>query len=291
MKIKKGFWRTEDGRKAQVVDVRHGFAIGWVSDCSVQWRINGTKADHFILSRQKVFPSFCDWLDDEVPIHWLAEFLQLIHDTPNLDWLLLTKRPENWGERIEKALHICHDETAAWLDSWLDCVDMPERGDLPENVWIGTSVEDQQRADERIPELLKIPAKLRFLSVEPLLGHVDLQMALESFHTFAPDMSKNPPPVQWVIVGGESGPQSRPCNVDWIRSILRQCKTAQVPCFVKQLGKFVDIDDCEDPAGFDRTCESGTDGRWYAELAHPKGGDPSEWPEDLRVRQFPEVKP
>src|SRR5205085_322251 len=120
-------------------------------------------------ARPRIFPSLCDWLDDEVPIEWLADFLKLIHDTPNLDWLLLTKRPENWSDRIHTAFRLPNDEPLeTWLSGWLD-------GDrAPHNVWIGVSVEDQQRADERIPLLLQIPAKVRFLSVEPLLSEVNL---------------------------------------------------------------------------------------------------------------------
>src|SRR5690606_7846809 len=112
--------------------------------------------------------------------------LKLIHDTPNLDWLLLTKRPENFFERVlcagmsmmgyvdgqkstmPEALADAKDATIESVLGW-------SKGEtFPANVWIGTTVEDQQRADERIPALLKIPARVRFLSIEPLLGPVDL---------------------------------------------------------------------------------------------------------------------
>jgi protein gp37 len=114
-----------------------------------------------------------------MPIEWLADLLSLIHATPFLDWQLLTKRPENWKARIEAAADSCPERemrsTPAqygyatllyrWLDEWLD-------GSPPANVWLGTTVEDQTRADSRIPALLSIPAKVRFLSCEPLLGPV-----------------------------------------------------------------------------------------------------------------------
>ncbi len=242
------------------------------SGCSV-------KADLFILSRPTVFPSLCDWLDEEVPVEWLARFLQLIHDTPNLTWLLLTKRPENWDLRITEALGFCLMQHASksgplrdWIASW-------KGGTPPANVWVGTSVEDQERADERIPALLSIPAAGRFLSAEPLLGPVDLEMALEEFQPLNPDLSRKPAPVGWVIVGGESGPGSRPCHVDWIRSLVSQCKDAAVPVFVKQLGA--------------RPIQSwGAESRiqpgdFSVRLAHRKGGDPAEWTKDLRVREFP----
>jgi protein gp37 len=233
--------------------------------------------------RPRVFPSLCDWLEDEVPIEWLADFLKLIHDTPNLDWLLLSKRPENWGERIHRALaHIegidydsadawegdAATDAGIWLNQWTGNEPQP-----PANIWIGTSVEDQTRADERIPQLLKIPAALRFLSVEPLIGEVCFRgnwlLGIE-------------PKVHWVIVGGESGTGARPCSIEWIRDIVRQCKVAGVPCFVKQLGS--------------KPMEEVDGGHvgvndFALELKHPKGGEPSEWPEDLRVREFPSTSP
>lgn len=169
--------------------------------------------------RARVFPSLCDWLDDEVPVEWLADFLKLIHDTPELDWLLLTKRPENWRERLCAVWRslIVADKTVGW--TWLSAW---ESGTAPANVWVGVSVEDQKRADQRIPELLRIPAKVRFLSVEPLLEAVNIKDALRC------DV-----PVHWVIVGGESGQGRRDCGVEAICNVVRQCG-GLVPCFVKQ---------------------------------------------------------
>jgi protein gp37 len=123
-------------------------------------------------------------------------------------------------------------------------------GELPPSVWIGASVEDQAAADGRIPHLARIAASVRFLSVEPLLGPIDF-----------PTLDG----IAWAIVGGESGPGARPCDVGWIRSILEQCRSAGVAPFVKQLGAR--------PLGL--------------RLADRKGGDPAEWPEDLRVRESP----
>ncbi|HEX2101956.1 MAG TPA: phage Gp37/Gp68 family protein [Candidatus Synoicihabitans sp.] len=117
--------------------------------------------------RPRVFcASLADCLDDEVPIEWLADLLDLIRRTPNLDWLLLTKRPQNWRGRIS-AVRDSAPALRDYCDLWL-------AGMGPANVWIGTTVEDQVRADERIPHLLAIPARVRFLSCEPLLGPVDL---------------------------------------------------------------------------------------------------------------------
>ena len=103
-----------------------------------------------------------------------------------------------------------------------------------ENVWLGVSVEDQERADERIPQILKVPAAVRFLSVEPLLAPIDLK--LRKVVQFDSGSGIGHLPIDWVIAGGESGPGARPCNIDWLQSIRDQCYEAGVPCFIKQLG-------------------------------------------------------
>jgi len=197
--------------------------------------------------RPRVFcSSLADWLDEEGPINQLARLLKLIHDTPNLDWLLLSKRPRNWIDRITAAKE--HYDGSWILDQWL-------QGHPPRNVWIGTTVEDQQRADERIPELLRIPARVRFLSCEPLLGSINLERivikpsdapargkpdvsftALSGWNGGAnrPDKTK----IDWVICGGESGPNARPMHPDWARSLRDQCQAAGVPFFFKQWGEW-----------------------------------------------------
>jgi len=130
---------------------------------------------------------------------------------------------------------------AHWLNDWLN-------GIAPPGVWIGTTVEDQQRADERIPLLLSIPAKVRFLSVEPMLESVDIES-----HAFGIPFGIN-----HVICGGESGPKSRPMNPEWARSLRDQCKAAGVPFFMKQMG------------------------------GHPNPlHNLEDLPEDLRIREFP----
>lgn len=194
--------------------------------------------------RPRVFPSLCDWLDDEVPIEWLADFLKLIHDTPNLNWLLLTKRPENFWIALTRTLWAdAYGQQLAWLDK------RP-----PQNVWIGVSVEDQKRADERIPQLLQIPAKVRFLSVEPLLSKINLlcpychvcknsgmaNSIAGAAHCTECD-GGNPfegGSIHWVIIGGESGKDRRDCGVEAICDVARQCVEADVPCFVKQASAF-----------------------------------------------------
>lgn len=138
-----------------------------------------------------------------------ARLFDLIEDTPHLRWQLLTKRPENVLSLVP----------ARWIY------------ELPRNVWVGTTVEDQQRADERIPELIRIPADVRFLSCEPLLGPVDLRPWLAD-----PTRPPLPPLIDWVIVGGESGPRHRPLVLDHARQIVGQALTARVPVFFKQVG-------------------------------------------------------
>lgn len=152
--------------------------------------------------RPRVFcASLADWLDDEVPIEWLLSLLKHIQDTPNLDWLLLTKRPENWRSRLAAALDFVGGvgsdwAVALWINYWLE-------GDAPSNVWIGATTENQELADKRIPILQSIPAGVRFLSCEPLLGPIDLR----DFTSFG---GTHLPGIDWVIVGGESGPGYRP---------------------------------------------------------------------------------
>jgi protein gp37 len=220
-----------------------------------------------------------DWLDDEIPIEWLADLLNLVWKTPNLDWLLLTKRPENWRNRLAKVLRFTGDNMLSnsdpcfreWLSCWLASTDNPY--DPPENIWIGTSVEDQQRADERIPHLLSIPAKVRFLSCEPLLGPVDLHLMQHNYciecdagmqHGVTPAHAYNCPDkgktigITWIICGGESGRKARPMDAEWARSLRDQCEDREIPFFMKQMG------------GIENKRHKLTD-----------------LPEDLRIREFP----
>jgi protein gp37 len=254
-----------------------------------------------VLKRRK--PAKLFWFDmtdafgDWVPFEWLDQCFAVMALTPHLTHQVLTKRPErmaeylakprmqtSWGDGIGVSTHIIEDciATSEWP--------------LP-NVWLGTSVENQEQADKRIPHLLKCPAAVRFLSVEPLLGPVDLRLAGEECEVcgnradaqgvidhgrgcYTQDAdgggtSSGEPrrEIHWVIVGGESGHGARQCPTEWIKSIVDQCRAADTPCFVKQLGS--------KPV-------------WVGALKfHPiklkdsKGGDPSEWPAELRIRQMP----
>ena len=187
--------------------------------------------------RPRVFcASLADWLDPEVPVEWLSDLLYLIIKTSHLDWLLLTKRPQLWRSRLQSVARES-DMGAIIASHWL-------AGNAPPNLWIGTTVEDQQRADERIPRLLEIPARVRFLSCEPLLGPVDLNavrylqgtaltVGEEGGHEYAYSRRQM---LHWVIAGGESGPGARPMHPEWARSLRDQCQAAGVPFLFKQWG-------------------------------------------------------
>lgn len=185
----------------------------------------------------------------------------------------------------------------------------------PINFWAGTTVEDQKRAEERIPELLKLPARVRFLSCEPLLESVILpQWALTTvseithFEAFTEEAKRSylvqptrliAHGIDWIIVVGESGPGARPFDFAWARSLREQCAVAGVPCFVKQVGSAPHGEwlQGEPPKATVHDTRSGStwieenrfkNGRWR--LRDNKGGSMSEWPTDLRVRQWPEVR-
>ncbi len=197
------------------------------------------------LRRARVFcASMSDWLDDEVPVEWLADLLKLIHDTPNLDWQLLTKRPENYRSRMKHAIRgRCFGSDAANVK----LSGLLHGGHLP-NVWMGTTVENQAMADKRIPALLNIPAKVRFLSCEPLLSDVRLfglneTLPYELAVTGQAWSESNvhyerlyQPGIHWVICGGESGTEARPMHPRWARSLRDQCKFVGIPFFFKQWG-------------------------------------------------------
>lgn len=161
---------------------------------------------------------------------------------------------------------------------WPDALAWP----LP-NVWLGVTAEDQTRADERIPDLLATPAALRAVSVEPMLGPINLNsidlpggdeevLPLGAKHLDRDDYDGFAK-LDWVIVGGESGPNARPMQVGLARSIVAQCRDARVPCFVKQLGS-------------DPVWEDGA----FLNLRHRKGATMSEWPADLHVQEIPNAR-
>lgn len=215
-----------------------------------------------------------DWLDDKWPIETLAAFLKEIHDAPNIDFLLLTKRPEQFsnldtGLRIGEVMSFemdngrCGNDDDDTLFQWLYGWILAHRRRVPKNVWLGVSVENQAMADLRITQLLEIPAAVRFLSCEPLLEAVDLCLEAGSEYMCSECLSKTFPEeistsdglffkcsncsaespaewykskslIDWVIVGGESGKNRRGVPVEAITDIADQCLAAGVPVYVKQ---------------------------------------------------------
>jgi len=264
----------------------------WVS--AANWKLplqlnrQYEKAQSFmegLIAQPRVFcQSVGDWLDDEVPISWLANLLRLINATPNLDWQLLTKRPENFRARLEQAYSApgmgSDVANADWIFHWAN-----NHGCIPANVWIGVSVENQRHADERIPQLLAIPARVRFLSCEPLLGPVEFSDATNRSDWIRQLGKKSLSGIHWVIIGGEIGPKARPCNIDWIRSIVGQCKAAGVACFVGQLGSNAVMPELCTYAGNPPPLDSLS--LVSCGLRDKKGGEMYEWPSSLRVREFP----
>lgn len=204
-------------------------------------------------TRRKVFcMSMGDFFEDHPQVtEWRDEALDLISRCTYLDWQILTKRPENVNGMIETSRSHSFSDADMWFYA-------------NPHVWIGTSVENQEQADKRIPELLGISAAVRFLSMEPLLGPVDLTKlksnydgenrpllrhnALRGGHWVgdakagfwgSEDDLDPPARIHWVIVGGESGPNARPMHPDWARSLRDQCNAAGVPFFFKQWGEWV----------------------------------------------------
>ena len=173
--------------------------------------------------RQRVFcASLGDVFDNKVPDEWRSDLWALIAATPHLDWLLLTKRPQNIAKMLPRMA-----SRPGMMWPW-------------PNVWIGTTVENQDEANRRIPHLLAVPAVKRFLSCEPLLGPVDLREVWASMPSGGKslyDTLQGSTRIDWVICGGESGPNTRPMHPDWARSLRDQCQAAGVPFFFKQMPK------------------------------------------------------
>ena len=190
--------------------------------------------------RYRVFcASLADWLDNEVPIEWLIDLLDLIHKTPNLDWLLLTKRIGNFIPRLIRAAdHGCiQGNDVLWIDGWR------EGRYSPDNIWLGSTMVNQDEYDRDAKKLTSIPAKVHFISYEPALGAIDLQWcewcgSFGKHDCYEAGTVENVGCIDWVIAGGESGPNARPAHPDWFRSLRDQCEAAGVPYLFKQWGEY-----------------------------------------------------
>jgi protein gp37 len=237
---------------------------------------------------QSLSDTFEDRRDLDAP---RARLFGLIESTHWLDWLVLTKRPENMVRLAP----------ASWSKAW------------PSNAWAGCTVENQEQANQRIPQLLQVRASVRFLSMEPLLGPVDLgrwmppgfcrwvcsgcrALFAGPLQTRCPSCKRegywcgshegnskpNGQPLSWIIIGGESGTKARPFELAWARSLVDQAAAAGIAAFVKQLGAFP-VDGTYAPRE-ERPLIQVT--RTIV-LGDAHGGNMAEWPADLQVREFP----
>ena len=243
--------------------------------------------------------SMSDLFHSQVPWDFIGKVFDVMMSCPQHTFQVLTKRPGRMAFWADNMAEVCRERGLPW--SW------------PPNVWAGTSVESQKYAP-RLDCLARVPAQVRFVSVEPMLGPVDLNQWLglhgnrdtDGLSEFDAPMPE--PVINWIIVGGESGPGARPMDLVWARDLVGQCQQAGVACFVKQLGSepmsgLGDQDLYEElielaqtPGGVrlsDRhgsTFRRDTDGLrlgHYLKFHDPKGGDMADWPEDLRVREMP----
>jgi protein gp37 len=231
--------------------------------------------------------SMSDLFHEDVPDEWIDRIFAVMALSRQHTFQVLTKRAERMRGYLTAEDRRYQIELAMYeLGGDYDARTIPDADWPLPNVWLGVSGERQQEADERIPLLLQTPAAVRFVSLEPLLGPIDL---CNISHPSPPEdegrrgsaldghevagMVGNCiawiPPLDWVIVGGESGNGARPFHVEWADQIVEQCKAADVPCFVKQLG-----------------AEAIASGYAYP-LKNKKGGDWNEWPDRLRVREMP----
>lgn len=214
------------------------------------WRRQRQPKKHFVASMTDVFG---DW----VPREWIFQFLDAMWAAHRQTFQVLTKRAD-----------VMAREVAAWLEH-------RSLRRVPENIWLGVSVEDIKRK-ERLQVLAGIPAYVRFASFEPLLEDLNLAPG---------DLAG----LRWAIIGGESGPGARPCALDWIAEIQRECRRARVPVFVKQLGALSVFENANrfDFPDDEMRAAAGQAFAGRLMTRDAKGGDMAEWPEDLRVREFP----
>lgn len=246
--------------------------------------------------------SMSDLFHEDVKDEWLDMAFAVMALTPQHTYQILTKRPKRMREYF---WNIGGTSRRDWVlsaagrlvnqHSFKGFPAMP----LP-NVWLGVSCEDQKTANERIPLLLETPAAIRWVSAEPLLGSIDFTHIqfpndrgnTEDWNSIARCVMANgmddptlvgvdDPILDWIVVGGESGPNARSFDISWARSIVDQCQSAGVLVFVKQLGA--------DPIDWRHDVPEAPPYEFKFDLSDRKGGNPDDWPDDLRVRQMPEV--
>jgi protein gp37 len=221
--------------------------------------------------------SMSDLFHEAVPFEFIERIYATMADANWHTFQILTKRPERMLEFTKWQAGQDHISTAEW----------------PRNVWLGVSCEDQESFAERLPFLTAVPAVIRFISFEPLLGPIDTGIMIQphGWEATANALAR----IGWAIVGGESGPGARPMHLDWASSIVRQCQRAAVPVFVKQLGAVpIESEEVWRGRAVMRILSTRNRNRvpeGFVPLAYldNKGGDINEFPAELRVRQYPEV--
>jgi protein gp37 len=237
---------------------------------------------------RKIFVnSMSDLFHEKVKDEWLDMAFAVMTLTPHHTYQILTKRPERMKEYMSKWSDPGYAGPTIseyeWLWSKGEGFNVPVRLKAP-HIWLGVSVEDQKTADDRIPILLDTPAAIRWISAEPLLGPLNLTHYLYNRYLHGgPYHEYNN--LEWVVVGGESGSGARTCPVQWIRTIVRDCRAAGVPVFVKQLGAVpVSRDEITDEMSHAEYTKDTSLREWVKDK---KGGDITEFPPDLQVRQYP----
>ncbi len=249
---------------------------------------------HWRLAQRVFVNSMSDLFHEDVPEAFLDRMFGVMALTPHLTFQILTKRPERMREYVSRiaAGGMAFTSWAAHSAALARKIDkgreVPPRWPLP-NVYLGISAENQSTLEARWPVLAQTPAAVRFISCEPLLESLNFygagSMGAESGDPCAPwsalrgyDGCEPPvPPIDWIIVGGESGPGARYCKRSWVASIVRQCEHEGVPVFVKQMGSV-----WARQFGLRQRANP-------SRPIHPKGEEMSEWPLELRVRRFPEA--
>lgn len=230
-------------------------------EAPLKWQREIERGDRTGHSRLVFTCSWSDFFIEEADA-WRDDAWAIIKACPDLIFQVLTKRTERVAAHVP------------WtLDPW-------------PNVWLGFSAEDQPTYDERLEEILPVPAAVHFASLEPLLGPIDVR----PFEWLA-----DPDVTPWFIVGGESGNRdgdfvARRCDVTWIRSIITQCREAKLALWVKQLGSAA-ADAENGLAGAYLKVDPDAAGLISRRLRAPHGDDPAEWPEDLRVQEILELPP
>ena len=213
--------------------------------------------------------SMSDLFHEKVKDEWIDHIFAIMATAVQHTFQVLTKRPGRMADYAQALADGRRRLPPVW-----DEREQRERHweGLPPNVWLGVSVEDQATADERIPLLLKTPAAIRWVSYEPALGPVDFSSCLADG-------------LDWIVVGGESGPGARRFDLAWARQTIAQCRAAGVAVFVKQMGSRPIV--CRHPAPLDAwEPVTGQNGQ-PIQLTNTKGGDMAEWPKALRVRDYP----